>query len=81
MIKVWKEENVSRKYFVRLIDDWGSTPHLVLVNEDGEPIEGCVIVELTERGTLKLCRSIDKDEAEKAGLQIDDDGCVVTEKE
>lgn len=81
MIKVWKKENDSRRYFVRLFDDWDPTPRLVLVNEDGEPIEGCVIVELTERGTLKLCRSIDENEAEKAGLQIDDDGYVVTEKE
>lgn len=87
MIKIWEEpKKKSRDILVRLvpgrdIGQIGNTPHLILVDEEGQLIEGGVLAELTEQGTLLLCGYVDDQLAKEAGIQLDDDESIVTEKE
>ena len=87
MIKIWeKPKEKPREVLVRLvpgrdIGQVGNAPHLILVDEEGRLIEGGILAVLTEQGALLLCGSVDAKLAEEAGILLDDDDSIVTEKE
>ena len=74
---IYKEETEEEKPLkIRLIRSEQGAIRIVVVDDEGDPLEGGHIASIVERGTLLVWENVDP----KLGFQLDEDGRILIEK-